>query len=389
MSKYIGARLAVIALASSVLGLSGCATSSSVKYVQGAPITYKAGQGGVQYAATTTVLPRSSNLPSGQPSVAIPSPYSSPQASSPQPQPVTPPVKPKADKFDPKKVDRDLYKHQKVGNKYKVMGESYKPKHEPGYDKKGLASWYGDKYHGKPTATGEIFNKNAMTAAHKTLPLNSMLHVTNLETGETLVVRLNDRGPFVKGRIIDLSEAAARQLGIINEGTARVRVRYAGPADPMAPNRMVAAPQPRSAPIPYTPPAAVPAPRRSAGAPPAGPQGPSEYQPLRDYTPKEYAPAVPAQPAPRSVQQPLTPEYRSPEFQAPRPQAPQYQPPQDSYPAAPMTPQAPTPLPVDPQMGGEDDVITLTIKGPIHMAKSSPSDEAKWIQAVNKASYPK
>ncbi len=374
MSKYFAAKLAGVAFASSVVGLSGCATNSSVKYVQGAPITYKASKGSVQYAATTTVLPRSSSLPSGQPSVTIPSPYTAPQASS-RPEPSTQPAKPKADNFDPKKVDRDLYKHQKVGKKYKVMGESYKPKHDPGYDKKGLASWYGDKYHGKPTATGEIFDKHAMTAAHKTLPLNSMLHVTNLETGETLMVRLNDRGPFVKGRIIDLSEAAARRLGIIDQGTARVRVRYAGPADPMAPNRMVAAPQPRTAPMPYTPPVAVPAPRRSADAP----QGQSPYQPLRDYAPKEYAPAAPAQPIPQAVQQPLTPQYQAPEYQSP----------QGSYPAAPMTPQAPIPLPDGPQVGGEDDVITLTIKGPIHMAKSTRNEDAKWIQAVHKDSYTK
>ena len=98
-----------------------------------------------------------------------------------------------------------------------------------------MASWYGDKFHGKPTATGETFNKYDLTAAHKTLPLNSMVYVTNIETGKSLVVRLNDRGPFIGDRIIDLSEAAANALGTKGQGLNKVRVRYAGPADTIAP----------------------------------------------------------------------------------------------------------------------------------------------------------
>jgi len=139
-------------------------------------------------------------------------------------------------------VDKDLYKHQRVGKSYTIMGKRYQPKHDPKYDKTGIASWYGDKFHGKPTATGEIYNKNDITAAHKTLPLNSIVCVTNLETGKTIEVRLNDRGPFVGNRLIDLSEATAKALGITT--LSKVRVQYAGPADPMASQKRFPAPEP-------------------------------------------------------------------------------------------------------------------------------------------------
>lgn len=146
--------------------------------------------------------------------------------------------------------DTDLYRHQKVGQPYKFMGKRYKPKHNPKYDEIGVASWYGPKFHGKPTATGEIFDKDALTAAHKTLPLNSLLCVTNLSNGKQLVVRLNDRGPFVGNRIIDLSQGAALALNI--DGIAKVRIQYVGPADPMASKRNAPAPVqvPPSVPIP-------------------------------------------------------------------------------------------------------------------------------------------
>jgi rare lipoprotein A (peptidoglycan hydrolase) len=135
------------------------------------------------------------------------------------------------EQFDPSFVDRALYSHQKVGKRYKVMGKYYTPKHEPYYDVEGIASWYGDKFHGKPTATGEIYNQYDLTVAHKTLPLNSLLYVTNLENGKSLMLRLNDRGPFIGNRIIDLSSAAAKSLGTTEKGLAKVRVQYAGPAN--------------------------------------------------------------------------------------------------------------------------------------------------------------
>jgi rare lipoprotein A len=88
----------------------------------------------------------------------------------------------------------------------------------------GIASYYGGRFHGRKTASGERFNQNAMTAAHKTLPLGTKVRVTNLRNGETVDVKINDRGPYIKGRIIDLSKGAARRLGMIRSGTAKVRL---------------------------------------------------------------------------------------------------------------------------------------------------------------------
>jgi peptidoglycan lytic transglycosylase len=120
--------------------------------------------------------------------------------------------------------------HHKVGKPYKVKGKWYRPAHDPGYNKVGTASWYGRDFHGRATANGEIYNMNALTAAHTTLPLPSMVEVTNLENRRKVVVRVNDRGPFASNRIIDLSRAAARRLGFEKNGLAKVRVRYLGPA---------------------------------------------------------------------------------------------------------------------------------------------------------------
>ncbi len=117
----------------------------------------------------------------------------------------------------------------KTGKPYKVMGQWYYPLASANdYDKTGIASWYGNKFHGKKTANGERYDMHAMSAAHKTLPLPTMVRVTNLDNGRSVVVRVNDRGPFVKSRIIDLSYAAARALGYDKKGTARVRVQTLG-----------------------------------------------------------------------------------------------------------------------------------------------------------------
>lgn len=119
----------------------------------------------------------------------------------------------------------------KIGKPYKIAGNWYYPKEEFNYDQTGLASWYGDKFHGKRTANGEIYDQMQMTAAHKTLPMPVMARVTNLENGKQVVVRINDRGPFVRGRIIDLSTRAAEVLGFRNAGVAKVRVEYLGKAN--------------------------------------------------------------------------------------------------------------------------------------------------------------
>ena len=92
-----------------------------------------------------------------------------------------------------------------------------------GYSENGIASWYGGKFHGRKTSNGETYDMNAMTAAHKTLPMNTMLLIKNLDNGKSTVVRINDRGPFVQGRIVDLSFKAAKSLGISQKGIARVQ----------------------------------------------------------------------------------------------------------------------------------------------------------------------
>ncbi len=116
----------------------------------------------------------------------------------------------------------------KVGKPYQVGGVWYYPREDFDYDETGIASWYGPDFHAKQTANGEIFDQNAVTAAHKTLPMPSVVRVTNLENGRSIVVRVNDRGPFANGRLIDLSRRGAQLLGFENAGTAKVRVQVMG-----------------------------------------------------------------------------------------------------------------------------------------------------------------
>jgi rare lipoprotein A len=141
----------------------------------------------------------------------------------------------------------------KVGKPYQVAGVWYYPAEDWDYDETGIASWYGPDFHAKQTANGEVFDMNAVTAAHKTLPMPSIVRVTNLENGRSLVVRVNDRGPFVNGRIIDLSRRSAQLLGMEGKGTARVRVQIladesralAGKARPDVPEAPKVAAAPR------------------------------------------------------------------------------------------------------------------------------------------------
>jgi rare lipoprotein A len=108
---------------------------------------------------------------------------------------------------------------------YTIAGVMYYPLADAyGYEETGVASWYGKDFHGKPTASGEIYDMNGVTAAHKTLPLGTMVEVTRLDNGSKVVTRVNDRGPFVADRIIDLSYGTARKLDIVGAGKARVRV---------------------------------------------------------------------------------------------------------------------------------------------------------------------
>lgn len=118
----------------------------------------------------------------------------------------------------------------KVGKPYTVKGRLYVPQEDVNYDETGIASWYGSAFHGKLTANGETFDKNALTAGHPTLPMPTYAYVTNVSNGRTILVRINDRGPYVTDRIIDLSARSAHELGFSEKGLARVRVRYAGKA---------------------------------------------------------------------------------------------------------------------------------------------------------------
>lgn len=208
--------------------------------------------------------------------------------------------------------------YYKVGAPYQVNGAWYYPKVDYSYDRTGIASWYGEAFHGKPTANGEIFDLNRVSAAHKTLQLPSVVEVTNLKNGRALQMRVNDRGPFVGDRIIDLSRRAAQLLGFEGAGTAPVRVRIlkepsiqvaeaamrgdvspvmAAQAPRAAPLQMAAAgprPGPMSAPQTVAAPPPAPVTQAATTPPPAPPPEPS---PRRQW-PALIASAHAAAPAP-------------------------------------------------------------------------------------------
>jgi rare lipoprotein A (peptidoglycan hydrolase) len=124
-------------------------------------------------------------------------------------------------------------KHHQRGS-YTIKGKTYYPvkKVSVGYSQDGLASWYGPGFHGRRTASGETYDMHALTAAHSTLPMNTIVRVTNLKNKKDVVVRINDRGPFVGDRVLDLSLAAARTLGMVRPGTAPVRISVVGSGRP-------------------------------------------------------------------------------------------------------------------------------------------------------------
>jgi len=119
-------------------------------------------------------------------------------------------------------VPQQVYK---VGTPYQINGVTYYPKEDFSYEETGIASWYGAKFHGRKTANGEIYDMNALTAAHRTLQMPSYVRVTNLENGRSLVLLVNDRGPYARNRIIDVSRKGAQLLGFEKKGTTRVRVQ--------------------------------------------------------------------------------------------------------------------------------------------------------------------
>lgn len=170
----------------------------------------------------------------------------------------------------------------RAGNKspYTVLGKTYYLLPESrGFTEEGIASWYGNKFHGRQTSNGEIYSMYGMTAAHKRLPIPSYVRVTNLNNGREIVVRVNDRGPFHEGRIIDLTYAGASKLGFIKQGTAPVRIEVLEPGDEQLPSRLalgqetavVATAAPTSAPLVSSPASSIttsspaPAPKNSAG----------------------------------------------------------------------------------------------------------------------------
>ncbi len=156
----------------------------------------------------------------------------------------------------------------KVGKPYQVGGVWYYPAEDPGFDQVGIASWYGPEFHGKRTANGAIFDMNALTAAHPTLPMPSQVRVTNLENGRSLILTINDRGPFARGRIIDVSRRAAQLLGFYEKGTARVRVQAVSARDPVR----VASAAPEPAPtVPRLAPSPAAPVSEAAPLPPPGP----------------------------------------------------------------------------------------------------------------------
>lgn len=118
----------------------------------------------------------------------------------------------------------------RVGKPYTVAGRVYVPEEDPNYRAEGMASWYGDDFHGRLTANGEVFDMAALTAAHPTLPIPSYARVTNIKNGKSLIVRVNDRGPYHGNRLIDVSNKAAELLEFKSNGVARVRVEYVGRA---------------------------------------------------------------------------------------------------------------------------------------------------------------
>jgi rare lipoprotein A len=203
----------------------------------------------------------------------------------------------------------------KVGQPYQIDGTWYYPAEDWNYDETGIASWYGEQFHGKYTANGEVFDLNQVTAAHRTLPMPTVVRVTNLENGRSIEVRVNDRGPYARGRIIDMSRRAAQLLGFEGQGTAKVRVQIDVPASIQVaslagrrgtePALAAAAPPPQAAPVPPVAAEPLPAPPGVSVAankpvllPPPAPQNlpPQPDQPIAETPLPQNVQVVPVMP---------------------------------------------------------------------------------------------
>jgi rare lipoprotein A len=204
---------------------------------------------------------------------------------------------------------RGIYK---VGQPYQIDGAWYYPAEDLSYEETGIASWYGEKFHGRDTANGEVFDLNSLTAAHRTLPMPSIVQVTNLENGRTMQLRVNDRGPFARGRIIDLSRRSAQLLGFEQQGTAKVRVRILAPESIQVATiarqngadtgRALAEAPPAAAPREVVVAQALPPPGAAVPAPPPAPTSMQPSAPPNAITysrkPGAGAPSAPVPPAP-------------------------------------------------------------------------------------------
>jgi rare lipoprotein A len=168
----------------------------------------------------------------------------------------------------------------RVGKPYTVAGRVYVPEEDVNYREEGLASWYGDDFHGRQTANGEVFDMDGLTAAHPTLPMPSYARVTNLGNGKSLIVRVNDRGPYANDRLIDVSHKAAELLDFKGVGVARVRVEYVGraPLEGSDDSQLMAS-------LRTGTPAPAPSLVRVASARPFVPEGPSYGRPIRGEVP--------------------------------------------------------------------------------------------------------
>src|SRR5436305_11786350 len=168
----------------------------------------------------------------------------------------------------------------RVGKPYTVAGRAYFPEEDTNYRAEGMASWYGDDFHGRLTANGEVFDMASLTAAHPTLPMPSYARVTNLRNGKSLIVRVNDRGPYHGNRLIDVSNKAAELLEFKSNGVARVRVEYVGraPLEGSDDRQLIAT-------LRTGTPAPSPSLVRVASARPFVPEGPSHGRPIRGEVP--------------------------------------------------------------------------------------------------------
>ena len=249
----------------------------------------------------------------------------------------------------------------KVGNPYQVAGKWYYPAEDYNYREEGIASWYGPGFHGKRTANGEIYDMNAITAAHKTLPMPSVVLVTNLENGRAIKVRINDRGPFVDGRIIDLSRRSAQLIGMEQQGTARVLVEFV-PEDSMT-LKNIAMDQNR--------PPVLEAPEVKAA-----PRDPVVAEPL-DTPSLESAPS---QPAIAQPSRPSTPSPPSRPSLPSRPSSPQPTPiTRTDLPSPPTQPPPVTTASAPPSSFSPPSVEAPSVRSPSAPSPSAPSSSGSGI----------